>query len=134
MNATTVLGRASLSGALVVALAAACTTNTGGLHAAPPTPTINHAELQRLSGLSAYEAVERLLPQVIWERPGTYPRSRFEALPQVYAGQQWLGDITYLHYLSATQLIEVRYLKPLEAMQRHGREAPRGALELILRR
>lgn len=98
-----------------------------------PVRRVGYDELQRYAGFSVYQVVERAFPSVLRARPLTTARSSFEEQPQVYVGGRWFGDLTILHDIPITSVLELRFLTSMEAAQRYGRESPRGAIEVVLR-
>ena len=102
--------------------------------AGPPVHRIEYAEFQRYAGFSVYQVVERSFPTALRARPLTMSRTPWETELQVYVGGRWFGDVSILHDIPITSVLELRFLTPMEALQRHGRESQRGAIELVLKR
>jgi hypothetical protein len=99
-----------------------------------PVRRVGYDELQRYAGFSTYQVVERAFPQALRARPLATVRSSFEERAHVYVGGRWFGDVTVLHDIPITSVLELRFLTSSEAVQRHGRESPMGAIELVLRK
>lgn len=107
-------------------------TYTPALPADPLQPSpevITKHELSKTHGLTVYEAVTRFRPNFL--NPAM---SRDVAgvahKPVVYVDGAFAGDASVLRQMSADIVMEVRYVRPREAVTRHG-DVSRGGEILI---
>jgi hypothetical protein len=89
---------------------------------------ISGQEIEQTPAASVHELVQRLRPGWLQQRAaqGQY------GLPTVYLGSQALGGVERLRELNTANLAEVRYLDPVEATSRFGRNVPFGVIQVIV--
>ena len=117
--------------ALATAVASAC-----GVHqsesAGPATMTISQEEIDSCHAVSAYEAVDRLRPLFLAGHgklsvgPGTPV-----AMPNVYVDNQFYGDVSALHNISAASIESIRLYSASDAQYKFGRGNEAGVIGII---
>jgi hypothetical protein len=107
---------------------------------------ISTTEIARSGGSNALEIVQSLRPQWLRSRGQTTLRTgtvsvrgeEFEAMVSVplvvYVDGNRVGGSDALRGISSSQLREIRYLDPREAVQRWGTDHGNGAVMVMLRR
>jgi hypothetical protein len=99
---------------------------------------ITQAEIEFANVSNAYEAIQRLRPQMLRKRAGSGTGSAGDANEggyiKVYVDNAPLGGIDLLTTVDAAKIKEVRFLNAIDATQRWGTGNPEGAILIITRK
>lgn len=117
-----------MAAVLMMTVAAAC----GPASVQGPAPRgnarlISAQEIEQTPASNVYELVQRLRPA--WLQPRAAQGQGGSAT--VYLGSQALGGVERLRELSTANLAEIRYLPPVEATSRFGRNVPFGVIQVV---
>ncbi|HEX6041036.1 hypothetical protein [Longimicrobium sp.] len=88
---------------------------------------ISAEEIAQTPATSVYEIVQRLRPAWLQQRAaqGAY------GYPTVYMGSQALGGVERLREMNSANVAEIRYLDPVQATSRFGRNVPFGVIQVV---
>lgn len=111
---------------------AACVSGGGvGRRAGSSTDAISEEDLSGLSGISAYEAVERLRGTWLRGRAGAFPSDSGRTYPMVFVdGRPW-GELDALHQIDVNIVATIRFISAVDATTRFGTGYPGGIIEVI---
>ena len=118
---------------LLVLLASACSTGSGGSDSGEPRRDRNRLtaeELEPLNQFSAWDAIRRLRP--MWMRPGGIRNSANPSghYAHIFMDGSPYGDLEILRTIRVENLSEMRFISPTDATIRYGGEFQGGAILL----
>ncbi len=125
----------SLALVALTLLTAACASGAGSRGGSGSGPNILiAADLQGFTGLSAYEALERLRPGWLRGRSAAFTQADGRVFPAVFLdGRPW-GDLESLHQIDIIQVGEMRFISASDATTRYGTGFPAGIIAVSTRR
>lgn len=109
-----------------------CASGGTGADRSSASNSISEEELETVSELNCYEAVQRLRPN--WLRPRGRISMELQQGIQLYVDGIPRGYVTELTYIRANAAQSMRFLSGREATARYGIDHPDGAIVLTTKR
>jgi hypothetical protein len=122
----------ALTFALAIGSASACMTHQSENVGPADATLITQEQIDSCHAVSAFEAVDRLHPLFLAGRgkmslqPGTAI-----AMPNVYVDNQFYGDVSVLHSISAASIESIRLYSASDAQQKFGRGNEAGVVGIF---
>lgn len=124
--------RRTLAVAFALAVSAGCSSSTQGSGAGPRSASnlVTRQELSTVTVDNAYDAVQRLRPNMLRARTTSAPGAN--QTPVVFVDGIRKGSIEYLRSIPRGEVQEIRYLNVQDATTRYGMNVPAGVLDVKL--
>ena len=87
-----------------------------------------------ISSGTAYDAVSRLRPRFLESRSASVTSIGRRAQPAVFIGGLFAGEVDVLRTIPASAVVEMRHVRPMEAMNRYGPSYTSGVVVVRLER
>ena len=118
---------------IAVALLAGCAPARNAIPGDYNPSVISEAELRNSSTQTAYEAITKLRPSFLNYQAPTSVRNPRPGVPVVFVNERFAGDLNLLNQILVSQIDNIRFFKPPEAMIRYGTDRTGGVIAIALR-
>jgi len=118
---------------IAVVLLAGCAPARNAIPGDYNASIISEAELRNSSTQTAYEAIRKLRPSFLNYQAQTSVGNPTPGVPVVFVNERFADDLNLLHQLLISQIENIRFFKPTEAMIKYGTDRTGGVIAVTLR-